>query len=37
MNSNVQFKKTIEEVLYIKVDLQLKTNILLVKYVIKKD
>ena len=31
MNSNVQFKKTIEEVLHIKVDLQLKTNILLGK------
>ena len=31
MNSNVQFKKTIEKVLYIKVDLQLKTNILLGK------
>ena len=31
MNNNVQFKKIIEEVLYIKVDLQLKTNILLGK------
>ena len=31
MSTNVQFKKTIEKVLYIKTDLQLKTKILIVK------
>ena len=31
MSTNVQFKKTIEKVLCIKTDLQLKTKILIVK------